>query len=346
MKPAARFRASQCCACLSVLTALLLSACTLASSSTAIVTSEPVHTPSDQNAVEMTVSPAPATGRTLEEAEEIIREHLWNQSPSFARDLPVPVRELPVPEISEQLPVQIFRVTDGLFAQETFLIEEETVVRLGSAEGGRGVTSLKVSDLDWDGTAEVLFAYSIGSPVYHSRIGMVAPAYDATRTYEAGTAYLGDVALVEDGLTHVMVKAVAADDETSTLRYRETLGLLVIDPGEDDAKLELHVAEGLPDDLRRNLTSVSALPELAPETAVSVILPISHTLLPEDPTAYQGDLDALAEDFETYFSDVEEQLGAQDASSFTPDLSLLDAMVQSLRVERPWMSDLPVPPGE
>jgi hypothetical protein len=228
----------------------------------------PVQIPSNPVTVETTSPSASSDGYTLEEAEGMIREHLWNQRPFFSRDLHIPIQELPVPEIREHLPVQIFRVTDGLFARETFLIEGDTVVRLGSAEGGRGVTSLKVSDLDWDGTAEVLFTYSSGSPVYHSRIGMVAPAYGETRTYEAGTAYLGDVALVKDGMTHVVVKAVAPDDETATLRYGETLGLLVIHEGEDEVKLELHVAEGLPDDLIQNLVSISALPELAPDTSV------------------------------------------------------------------------------
>jgi len=383
---------------------------------------------------------------------------------------------------------------------ETFLIKGDTVLRLGTAAGGRGVTSLKLSDLDWDGTAEVLFTYNFESGIYHSRIGMYAPAYDQERTYEAQTAYLGDVALVKDALTHVMVKAVAPDDETSTLRYGETLGLLVIDQGEDEVELELHVAEGLPDDLLHNLLSISTLPELEPDTsvdshrgihftfdhtiaeqavaevapgpvegapswaaqpahvqfsfvgyalptrfpaprlivypvarfeevnegaaatvadlrrlladepaspetisflppfsssqvmrarvayvsfregtgvrfltqyatpdrpinnqevfyafqgltddgvtAVSAILPISHTLLPEDPTGYEGNLDALAEDFDAYVSDIEQQLDARDASTFTPDLSLLDAMIQSLEVDRPWMSDLSAPPGE
>jgi len=62
--------------------------------------------------VETTGPSASSDGHTLEEAEEMIREHLWNQSPYFRRDIPIPVRELPVPDIREHLPVQIFRVTD------------------------------------------------------------------------------------------------------------------------------------------------------------------------------------------------------------------------------------------
>jgi hypothetical protein len=50
--------------------------------------------------------------------------------------------------------------------------------------------------------------------------------------------------------------------------------------------------------------------------------------------AYEGsDLDALIRRFDTYIAEVEEQLTAQDASSFVPDLNVLDAMIQSLEVD-------------
>jgi len=66
---------------------------------------------------------------------------------------------------------------------------------------------------------------------------------------------------------------------------------------------------------------------------VAAILPVSHPTLPADQMAYEGgDLAALAENFDTYIADIEQQLNAQDASSFTPDLDLLDAMIGSLEV--------------
>jgi hypothetical protein len=64
---------------------------------------------------------------------------------------------------------------------------------------------------------------------------------------------------------------------------------------------------------------------------VAAILPVSHPSLPAEGTGIPGgDWEAFAQNFETYASDIEQQLDAQDASSFTPDLSLLDAMIQSL----------------
>ena len=67
---------------------------------------------------------------------------------------------------------------------------------------------------------------------------------------------------------------------------------------------------------------------------VAAILPVSHPMLPtnwmmETPA---GDADAFAQNLDSYMWDVEQQLSAQDASSFTPDLSLLDAIIQSLEL--------------
>lgn len=77
------------------------------------------------------------------------------------------------------------------------------------------------------------------------------------------------------------------------------------------------------------------------ENYVAAILPVSHTALPADQTAYEGDLDTLAQDFDAYIADVEQQLNTQAASSFTPDLGLLDAMIQSLEVGPDWTAAAP-----
>ena len=60
---------------------------------------------------------------------------------------------------------------------------------------------------------------------------------------------------------------------------------------------------------------------------VAAILPVSHPTLPADGSAPVPD-----GEFETYFRDVEQQLDAQDSSTFTPDLSLLDEMIRSLEL--------------
>jgi hypothetical protein len=75
---------------------------------------------------------------------------------------------------------------------------------------------------------------------------------------------------------------------------------------------------------------------------VAAILPVSHPILPADQMAYEGgDLDTLAQSFDTYIAEIEEQLHTHDASSFTPDLNLLDAMIQSLEVALTWTTAVP-----
>jgi hypothetical protein len=195
---------------------------------------------------------------TPQEAEEMVREYLRSRKPNLSPDFPLSMPELPVPEVWESLPIQIFRVTEGPFARETFLIDSETALRLGTAVGGQGVTSIRVGDLDQDGSPELLFAYSFGSGLHQSRIAMYAPAYAENRVYEAGTAYLGDVGLVKETMSYVAVRVVESDDETLILRYSDTLGHLAIQKHEDEVRLVLQVAEDLPEDVRKNLMPVPA----------------------------------------------------------------------------------------
>lgn len=70
------------------------------------------------------------------------------------------------------------------------------------------------------------------------------------------------------------------------------------------------------------------------EYYVSAILPVNNPILPVDGSEIPGgDYEAFASSYEKYLRDIEQQLGAQDVSSFIPDLSVLDAMIQSIYVE-------------
>jgi hypothetical protein len=71
-------------------------------------------------------------------------------------------------------------------------------------------------------------------------------------------------------------------------------------------------------------------------TYVAAILPASHPALPADQAAYEGDLDTLVQNFDPYIAEIAQLLDAQDVSSFTPDLSRLDAMIRSLDVVPDW----------
>ncbi len=68
---------------------------------------------------------------------------------------------------------------------------------------------------------------------------------------------------------------------------------------------------------------------------VSVILPVDHSTLPASPDALSIDrLQEIAQNYDAYRSEMAAALEAQPDSSFSPDLSQLDALVQTLSVER------------
>ena len=75
---------------------------------------------------------------------------------------------------------------------------------------------------------------------------------------------------------------------------------------------------------------------------VAAILPLSHPSLPADGSEIPGgDFDAFADNFETYAAEVAAQLDAEAAGSFTPSITMLDEMMQSLEV-----ADLSVRAGQ
>jgi peptidyl-Lys metalloendopeptidase len=209
----------------------------------------PVQIPCSPLSLEIAGSSASPVRRTPAEAAEMIRDCLQSQHPQLKPDVRLPLEELPMPEAWECLRVQLFRITEGPFIHEAFLIKGDRVLSLGEATGGRGLTSLEISDLDKDGTAELLFTYSFGSGIHQSRIGMYAPAYGPARTYEAGTGYFGDLGLVKEDKSTVRVRVVEPDEAALTLRYLDLLGSLAIKVHGDQAALVLHLAEDLPDNV-------------------------------------------------------------------------------------------------
>ena len=69
---------------------------------------------------------------------------------------------------------------------------------------------------------------------------------------------------------------------------------------------------------------------------ISAILPVSHPSLPADGDTFIGDeYDAFINAFEAYLSDVESQLALESPMSFFPQLTDLDAMMESMLIETP-----------
>ncbi len=68
---------------------------------------------------------------------------------------------------------------------------------------------------------------------------------------------------------------------------------------------------------------------------VSAIFPINHPALPESGDEIIGDdWVGFDENFPTYIEDTVAQLNTYSADSFTPDLTQLDALIQSIQIDR------------
>jgi hypothetical protein len=218
----------------------------------------PVYIPSDEVSVELIGSP-PGIGLTLrrtpDEAKELILAYLRDQKPDLVQDLNLPIEEIPIEGPWEALQAQIFRVKEGIFRNESFLIRGVDVIQLGSTMGGQGITSLVLTDLDQDGQTELLFVYSSGSGIHQSRIGMYAPAYDEYRIFEADISYLGNLRLYSENPPDVRVQVVEADRENLILRYLDMIGNLSIEGHEGQVRLVMHVFPGLPAEIQQKISS-------------------------------------------------------------------------------------------
>jgi peptidyl-Lys metalloendopeptidase len=217
----------------------------------------PVEIPCNSLSLEIADSSTSSIRRTSAEAAEMIRDYLQGQHPQLNPDVRLPLEELAIPEAWESLEAQLFRITEGPFVHESFLIRGDSVLSIGEATGGRGLISLEISDLDKDGTAELLFTYAFGSGIHQSRIGMYAPVYGPDRTYEAATGYFGDLGLVKEDESTVSVRVVKPDGATLTLRYLDLLGTLAIQVNGAQAELVLHLAEDLPVNVRDQLFDIT-----------------------------------------------------------------------------------------
>lgn len=224
----------------------------------------PVKIPSNEINVLMNGLPGVEgipSARTTDEARAMIAAYLQDQKPGGDEELSLQLKEIPFGDASAVGPVRIFKVTGGLFRNESFLLNGDQIIQLGDALGSQGLTSLAISDLDRDNRHELLFTYRCGlGPQFgsgdQSRVGVYAPAYDSTRTFEADIAYLGDMTLLAENATEVALQVAEPSEGTGKLAYQVTLGYLSIDQQDEGLSLVLDVVPDLPADIQEDLLTI------------------------------------------------------------------------------------------
>lgn len=221
----------------------------------------PVNIPSKEVTLEVVGS---STGigqpirRTTEQAAEIISAHLLAQKPGLMEAPPLTFEEVPAERVWKELQGQVFRVTEGLFQNESFLLRHDNVIQLGEALGGQGLTSLVVCDLDQDGQSEMIFTYAAGlgpgiGPGIQTRVGMLESDSEPLRVVEADLAYLGYAALRLEETTAVSLNVVESNQATKVLRYLDRLGYLSIENREAGVSLILNVDPELSPEVKQNI---------------------------------------------------------------------------------------------
>ena len=188
-----------------------------------------------------------AEGRWSEkDASRLIKTYYQAQYPDLNPDVTFPVEDVTTDEIWQQLHIQVFRLTDDIYANESFILNGEILVQMGIAFGGSGVNSMLVSELYREGTPELLFVYNFGSGIHQSHIAAFLPWYDASRPLECDISYRGDLQLVrsEDGGVDVLIidPTLPADQQDPTLK----LGTLSLVKENGEVFLDLAINTSLP----------------------------------------------------------------------------------------------------
>jgi hypothetical protein len=198
--------------------------------------------------------------RTTEQAGEIISFHLLEKGPKLMQTPALTFEEFPDESVWKDLQGQVFRVTDGIFKNETFLLLHDSVIQLGEAIGGQGLNSLIVTDLDQDGQFELFFSYTAGlgpqiGPGIQTRVGMVEPGANVLGVIDAGVAYLGTAALKLEASGTISLNIVDTDASGAVLHYLDRLGNLSIESNESDKSLIINFDPDLPAEITANILS-------------------------------------------------------------------------------------------
>ena len=163
------------------------------------------------------------------EAQEMIEAYLRDQGLDLGIEPILPVEELHIKDLWSALEAQVFKVSGGKFLNESFLIWESSVIQIGSAMGGQGLTSLVVADIDQNHQPELVFAYSSGSESVESRIGLFSLAYEEDLIFEADIGYFGQLGIFSEDESQVGVQVIEGDEGTQTAQDLNTIGYLFIE---------------------------------------------------------------------------------------------------------------------
>jgi hypothetical protein len=178
-----------------------------------------------------------------------------NATPTMAPSVTFPVKEITPPEMWERMGAQLFVVTDGVHEYQSFATVKRNVIPLGGYFGGSGLMTACVTDLNGDGTAELLFTHSFGSGMHRSHISL----------WTGGTCINARVTLFGDndlGITkrddqHVAVQYGSFDDSSRTFTSAGDVGTIRYQQNAGVSTLDVLLDPRLPEAIRKRISIVS-----------------------------------------------------------------------------------------
>ncbi len=158
-------------------------------------------------------SPTPAqepNRMALAEAEKLVRGKIFKDNPMMNPEAQFPLVEITTDELWQRMHAQLFKVSDGVRVGEAYLARGGRIWNLGIAFGGQGVdTNLLVTDLDGDGSSEMLYTYSFGSGISHGGLGIVYGSETETHVLEPQQTWvMGSMRLIKVSEQEVKVEAL------------------------------------------------------------------------------------------------------------------------------------------
>ena len=167
---------------------------------------------------------------TLEQATTLVRAEIFERQPGMNPQVQAPLLELSTDELWERLSAQLFQVTEGVREGSTYLLFDGSVEPLGESFGGHGVMSCCVTDLDADGSPELVYSYSWGSGIHRSQLAVARIVAGRFLVEEPHLAFGGDLFVRKVSNTRVVVESGGYEGRFGAWTREAVLGTLVVEP--------------------------------------------------------------------------------------------------------------------
>jgi hypothetical protein len=185
---------------------------------------------------------------TVAGAEKLVRDPIFTENPKMNPTAQFPLKDITTKAVWERLDAQIFQVTEGVRAHETYVIKDKKVYHIGSGFGGKGVSSVVVADPNGDGRDKLIFAISFGSGEHRSQVGVFDVLAKKPEQVVAPQTYFGDLGdLVLKNGERQKVEILAGD---------RTVGRLILEGKEGELKIAIRLNDDLPAEVRKGFKGV------------------------------------------------------------------------------------------